>query len=132
MKGENDNLFVSTSGTYEVSVDMFKYYYNMPVEDRSYHRPYIVIDSLSGNVGSTETPSGGTGNTYEIRLKKIGTGYDFSTIEITYSAVPKFSAFLESGYYYMPNKYGSTNVGAVNDWKGNALCQIIWGGIAGM
>lgn len=132
MKAENDKLFLSQAGSYTVSTDMFSTYRGMPVEDREQHRAYISIDSLSGKVGSTETQtSGAVGNTYEIKIKKVGSGYNFNSIEITYSAVPRFTAFLEKGYYYMPNKYGSTNVGAVNDWKGNAFCQIVLGGIVG-
>jgi hypothetical protein len=108
---------VSTNGKYSI----FNMYQNMPVEDQSKHRAYLMVDSLSGKMGSTVTEtSGAIGNTYEISMEMSypsgGNSSDYS-ITIKYKAVPKISAYLEAGKNWMPGSSGYN--GSYVRWANN-------------
>ena len=105
---------VSTNGKYSV----FSMYENMPVEDQSKHRAYLMVDSLSGKMGSitTET-SGAIGNTYEISMEMSNPNSSDCTMTIKYSAVSKISAYLEAGKNWMPGSSGYS--GSYNRWANN-------------
>ena len=105
-------------------------YTNIPLEVEEYSRAFLLLDSLSGVMGSTDTISDGAiGNVYEISLKRDieevdgdeGSWYE-SKFTICYKAIPKFGAFLERGMYTMPNNYGhvSNNAGG---WTRNATFE---------
>lgn len=109
---------VSTNGKYSI----FDMYQNMPVEDQSKHRAYLMVDSLSGKMGSTVTEtSGAIGNTYEISMEMSypsgGNSSDYS-VTIKYKAVPKISAYLEAGKNWMLGSSGYSG-GYYTSWANN-------------
>jgi hypothetical protein len=107
---------VSTNGRYSI----FDTYQNMPVEDQSKHRAYLMVDSLSGKMGSTNTEtSGAIGNTYEISMEMSKpSGSDDYTMTIKYNAVPKISAYLEAGKNWMIGPSGYCG-GYYTSWSNN-------------
>ena len=92
-------------------------YLTLPMDNQEFSRAFLLIDSLSGKMGSTDTEtSGAIGNTYMLTIRRDeveeeddhgNTNFE-SKYTITYKAVPKFGAFLERGMHSMPNSYGSS------------------------
>ena len=107
---------ISTNGKYST----FDIYQNMPVEDQSKHRAYLMVDSLSGKMGSTDTETtGAIGNTYEISMELSNpSGSDDYTMTIKYTAIPKISAYLEAGKNWMLGSSGYSG-GYYTSWANN-------------
>ena len=92
----------------------------MPIEDQSKHRAYLMVDSLSGKMGSTNTETtGAIGNTYEISMELSNpSSSDDYIMTIKYNAVPKISAYLEAGKNWMPSSSGY-NGNYYTSWANN-------------